>query len=325
MTADVVVPETGESIIDDETSSPPEVEADPETGAAPAAGGAAMPAAESAASSGTADLESLSPAVRALVEEHGLDLSQIRGTGRGGRLVKQDVTAYIKEQEREHGDGQVAAPSAAASRPTTATPTSFDEIDMGEVMALCRGHAERFLARHGVPLNPLSFLSRGCVVALHEFPEVNASLERGDDACRDVVNLGITVSTDRGTLVLVLQGAEGMSVAAMAREIERLVAAAQEARLGPDEQEGGTFTIADTGALGSLSSTRTPGPSQAAILGAHAIRERPAAVDGQVAVRPMMYVALSRDPGRVDERTAVAFLGRLKALLEDPARLMLEV
>ena len=311
--------------ITDEASSSLEVGAGPEGGTEPAAPGPADLAAESPTSPGVAGLEGLSPAVRVLVEEHGLDVSQIRGTGRGGRLVKQDVTAYIKERERETRDAQVAQPLPAMTPPAMATPTTFDEIDMGEVLTLCRRHTGRFLARHGVSLSYMPVLSRGCVVALQEFPEVNASLEGGDAASRGVVNLGITVSTDQGTLVPVLRGAEEMTMAAMAGGIERLVGAAREGGLGPDEREGGTFTIADRGALGSLLSTLSPRSPQAAILGAHAIRERPAPVDGEVAIRPMMYVSLSWDPRLVEERTSVAFLGRLRELLEDPTRLMLEM
>jgi len=352
--------------VDDETSAAPESEALPReapAGAAPAveapaaAGESAGAAAESAR---RADLERLSPAVRRLVEEHDIDLGQIRGTGRRGRLIKQDVTAYLKEQEHEAREAQATTPAAPApvesddqrespqpateavaptpqsaapaSRSTAATPspspttlTVFDEVDLGEVMSLRRRHQERFQETHGVPLGLLSFFSQACVAALQEFPEVNASLEGEDIAPHDFVNLGIAVSTERGLLVPVLRGVEHMSMATIEGEIKRLTSAAREDRLSLDELAGGTFTITDEGVSGSLLSTSVPTPPQVAILGMHVIKDRPAAIDGQVVIRPMMYVALSYERRLISGQTSASFLTRLKELLEEPMRLVLEV
>ena len=349
--------------IDDETSASPEADAMPEEGTAEGAPAAEAPAPATeeepatapASSPGTAHLEGLSPAVRRLVEEHNLDLGQIRATGRGGRFIKQDVIAYIKEQERETRDAQATAPpppptpAAAAdegegtprvpmarirkpigqrlveAQQTTAMLTTFDEVDLGEIADLRRRHKERFREKHGVSLGLMSFFSRACVVALQEFPEVNASLKGDDIAYHDFVNLGIAVSTERGLLVPVLRGAEHMTMATVEREIKRMASAARDNRLSLDELSGGTFTITNGGVFGSLLSTPMPTPPQAAILGMHAIKDRPAAVDGQVVIRPMMYVALSYDPRLIDGQTSVTFLVRLKDLLEEPTRLMLEI
>ena len=352
-----------------------------------------------------ADLEGLSPAVRRLVEEHGIDPSQIRGTGRGGRLIKQDVLAYVKEQEHEARDSAKAAgsggpvpateappasapspppaemarapgagaaapapPAASGPRPATKaalTPepaatapaeggdgtrrvpmtrirkriaerlvsaqrtaamlTTFNEIDLGEVMAVRRRHKEAFQAKHGVSLGLMSFFSRACILALQDFPDVNASVDGDEIVYRDYVNLGIAVSTDRGLLVPVLRRAEAMSMATMEGEIKRLAGAARDNKLTLDELSGATFTITNGGIFGSLLSTPILTPPQAAILGMHTIKERPAVVNGEVVARPMMYVALTYDHRLVDGQTSVTFLVRLKDLLEDPTRLLLEI
>lgn len=279
----------------------------------------------------TADLEGLSPAVRSLVEDHHLDPDQIRGTGRGGRLIKQDVTAYIKEQERDARDSQAVAPGTVrdqgmvAPQRITGTSTAFNEIDLSQVMALRHRHQERFREKHGVSLGLTSFFARACAVALQEFPQVNACLKGDDIAYHDLVNLGIAVSTERGLLFPVLRGVENMTMASIEGEIKRLASGAGDGSLGHDELSGDALAITDRGNLGSFLSTPILTPPRSAILGMHTIEDRPVAIDGQVLIRPMMYVALTCDLRLIDEPTSFSFLVRLKELLEDPTRLMLEI
>ena len=348
----------------------------------------------------------LSPAVRRLVQESGVDPSRIEGTGRGGRLIKQDVLDFLKSREAEGkgepakveegagpgaatpaAPGQAPAPPAApdgASAPeapeaesapgagdASATPkekeppppqipapaaeapgerreplsrirrriaqrlteaqrvaamlTTFNEVDLTEVMALRARHKERFQEKHGVSLGLMSFFSRASVVALREIPALNARIEEDDVVYQEFVNLGIAVSTGRGLLVPVVRGAENLSMAGIESEIKRLAAAAREGGLSLDDLSGGTFTITNGGLFGSMMSTPILTPPQTGILGMHAIKDRPVAVDGQVAVRPMMYLALTYDHRLVDGEQSVRFLVRVKELLEDPARLALEI
>jgi len=337
------------------------------------AAAAAAPAAAAASAQEVVAPEDLSPAVRRLVEEHGLDPAALAGTGRDGRLTKEDVLAHL---EKESGGAQKEAaavppplPSpppqapAPASPPAPAPPkpapavadgegirrqpmtkirqriaerlvsaqhnaamlTTFNEIDLSAVMALRARHKERFAEVHGVSLGLMSFFSRATALALKAFEAVNASIEGTDIAYHDYVNLGIAVSAERGLVVPVLRGAENMTLAQLEFEIKRLAKAARDNKLGLNELSGGTFTITNGGVFGSLLSTPILNPPQSGILGMHAIKERPVAVDGQVEIRPMMYVALSYDHRLVDGEQSVSFLVRIKDLLEDPTRLMLEI
>jgi len=336
-------------------------------------------------------LDDMSPAVRRLVVENDIDTSQIQGTGRGGRLIKQDVLALLKEMERdaqqEGGPVEEAKPEPAppaASVPVTPTPevaepvpaaasteappaapapadpaasppeggirrvpmsrirrriaqrlvqaqrtaamlSTFNEVDLREIMSLRARHKERFQEKHGVSLGLMSFFSRAAVLALLDYPEVNASVDEGDIVYHDYVNLGIAVSAERGLLVPILRRADLMSMAQTEKEIKRLAAAARDNKLRLDELSGGTFTITNGGVFGSLLSTPILTPPQSGILGMHAIKERPVVVAGEVEVRPMMYLALSYDHRLVDGENSVRFLVRMKELLEDPARLMLEI
>lgn len=312
------------------------------------------------------DEVALSPAARLLVEEHGLDPTQIKGTGKGGRLTKGDILAYVAEREKTPEPQVVEAAATPAPVPVEAPPvvaappsapaagegvrrvpmsrirqriaerlltaqrsaamlTTFNEIDLGAVVELRKRHKERFQEVHGVSLGFMSFFSRAVVLALREFEDVNASIEGTDIVYHDYVHLGIAVSTERGLLVPVLRHAEHMSMAQIESEIKRLALGARDNKLSLDELSGGTFTITNGGVFGSLLSTPILNPPQSGILGMHAIQQRPVAVDGEAVVRPMMYIALSYDHRLIDGKTSVTFLVRLKELLEDPARLMLEI
>jgi 2-oxoglutarate dehydrogenase E2 component (dihydrolipoamide succinyltransferase) len=303
--------------------------------------------------------ERLSPAVRRMVEENQLDPAQIRGTGPNGRIIKEDVQRFLLETRRELDKrttdaeigeaAQVVAPPAPTvsqngerrekiskirkriaenlvrAQQTAAILTTFNEIDLSNVIALRTKYKEQFEKRHGVGLGFMSFFARACVLALKEFARVNAFLEGDEIIFHDYVNLGIAVSTERGLAVPVLRHAEQMSFAKLESEIKRLAAATRDGKLGLQELSGGTFTITNGGVFGSLLSTPILNPPQSGILGMHAIQKRPMAIGDKIEIRPMMYVALSYDHRLVDGRESVSFLVRVKELLEDPARLMLEI
>ena len=203
--------------------------------------------------------------------------------------------------------------------------TTFNEVDLSGVMQLRAKYKERFAEVHGVSLGLMSFFSRAVVLALGEYPAVNARIDGTDIVYHDFVNLGIAVSTDRGLLVPILRRAEQLSMAGVEGEIKRLVLGARDNKLALDELSGGTFTITNGGVFGSLLSTPILNAPQSGILGMHAIMDRPIAVDGEVVIRPMMYVALSYDHRLVDGQQSVSFLVRVKELVEDPTRLILEV
>ena len=293
----------------------------------------------------------LSPAVRRLLAEHDLDPGAIPATGKGGRLTKEDVLAYL---ERRRTPAAAPAPRAEAPAPATApaegeervpmTPirrriaerlvqakqtaailTTFNEIDMSAVLALRAAQRERFQQRHGIGLGFMSFFARASIVALQDVRVVNAEIRGDDIVYRNFVHLGVAVGTERGLVVPVVHHAERMSFAELEREIARLAGLARDGKLALADLTGGTFTISNGGIYGSLLSTPILNPPQSGILGMHKIEKRPVVIDDQIIVRPMMYVALSYDHRLVDGREAVQFLVRVKECVEDPERILLEV
>lgn len=208
---------------------------------------------------------------------------------------------------------------------TAAILTTINEVDLSAVMALRSKYKDKFNETYGVSLGFMSFFAKAAVLALREFPRVNAFMDGDDLVYHNYVNLGIAVSTERGLTVPVLQHAESMSFAKIESEIKRLATAARDGKLGLQELSGATFTITNGGVFGSLLSTPILSPPESGILGMHAIKDRPMAINGKVEIRPMMFVALSYDHRVVDGRESVSFLVRLKDALEDPARLMLEI
>jgi 2-oxoglutarate dehydrogenase E2 component (dihydrolipoamide succinyltransferase) len=217
------------------------------------------------------------------------------------------------------------AENLVLAQQTSAILTTFNEVDLSAIMALRAKYKERFQEVHGIGLGFMSFFARASVLALREFPRVNAFLEGDDVVYHNYVHLGIAVSTDRGLTVPVLRHAEQMGFAKVESEIKRLAGAARDGKLSIQELSGGTFTVTNGGIFGSLLSTPILNPPQSGILGMHAIKDRPVAVGKAVEVRPMMYLALSYDHRLVDGRESVSFLVRLKEYLEDPSRLMLEI
>jgi 2-oxoglutarate dehydrogenase E2 component (dihydrolipoamide succinyltransferase) len=219
---------------------------------------------------------------------------------------------------------RIAATLVEAQR-TAAILTTFNEVDMSQIMALRSKFKERFQEVHGIGLGFMSFFARAVVLAVREFPRVNGRIDGDDVVYHNFVHLGIAVSTERGLAVPVLRHAEQMGFAKIESEIKRLATAVKDGKLGIQELSGGTFSITNGGVFGSLLSTPILNPPQSGILGMHAIQQRPVAIDGKVEIRPMMYVALSYDHRLVDGRDSVSFLVRVKQFLEDPTRLMLEV
>ena len=340
-----------------------EAKREPEPAAEPAKPASPAPAAKSEAEPEAP----LSPAVRKLLVENDIEPEAVKGTGKGGRVTKEDVLRVIEGGKKPPAAAKAEAPKEApasvpapqAPEPRGPTPpaaaggdvervpmtrlrkriaerlveaqrtaailTTFNEIDMSATIALRKRYKERFEKVHGVGLGFMSLFARACVLALRDLPIVNASIEGDDVVYHRHVNLGIAVGTPRGLVVPVVRGADTLSVAGLEKAIGELAALARDSKLLPDHLAAGTFTISNGGVYGSLMSTPILTPPQSAILGMHKIEERPVAADGQVVIRPMMYVALSYDHRLIDGEQAVTFLVRVKERLEDPVRIVLEV
>jgi 2-oxoglutarate dehydrogenase E2 component (dihydrolipoamide succinyltransferase) len=323
--------------------------------AAPAAAPAetAAPAAAAPAPAAGGEDAILAPAARKLAEENGIDPNSVKGTGKDGRVTKEDLVAAIAAKKSAPAAAKpaasAAAPVAAAGDRTEkrvpmtrlrakvaerlveaqsnmAMLTTFNEVDMTEVMALRSKYKDLFEKTHnGVRLGFMSFFVKASVEALKRFPAVNASIDGTDIVYHGYQDIGVAVSSDRGLVVPVLRNAELMSLAEVEGGIATFGKKARDGKLSIDEMTGGTFTITNGGTFGSMMSTPIVNPPQAAILGMHNILQRPMAINGQVVIRPMMYLALSYDHRLIDGKEAVSFLVTIKNLLEDPARLLLDI
>ena len=282
----------------------------------------------------------LSPAARRLVEENKLTPGEIAGSGRDGRISKSDVAHHLKaappvlaDASGNRVDRRVPmsrlrariAQRLVEAQSTAALLTTFNEVDMQALMTIRARYKEAFEKRHGVRLGFMSFFAKACIEALRRFPVVNASVEGGDIVYHDYYDIGMAVSTDRGLIVPVLRDADRMDFAAIEKAVAGFAERARSGTITLEELTGGTFSITNGGVFGSLMSTPILNAPQSAILGMHKIQERPIAVDGQVVVRPMMYLALTYDHRIIDGREAVQFLVAVKEALEDPARLLLQV
>jgi 2-oxoglutarate dehydrogenase E2 component (dihydrolipoamide succinyltransferase) len=296
-----------------------------------------------------------------LVTEEKVDAAQVEGTGRGGRITKGDVLAHLAEGR---GEGTAVAeppPSAPApatapapaARPAGASPretrqrmsgirqkiaqrlveaqhtaailTTFNEADMTRIMELRARYKESFQKKHGVGLGFMSFFVKAVVEALRAFPAVNGRIDGNDIVLHNVYDIGVAVSTERGLMVPVIRDADKLSFAGIEKAIAAYAMKAREGAIAVSDLQGGTFTITNGGVFGSLLSTPILNPPQSGILGMHTIQKRPVAIDDQIVVRPMMYLALSYDHRIVDGREAVSFLVRIKECVENPERLMLEI
>ena len=316
----------------------------------------AVVASEEPASQSTPEPNDLlvNPAAKKLAVERGIDLSQVVGSGKGGRITKEDVVNFTPAQPKTEVAATETAPagieealvggerverrvamtrmrSRIAERllevtQTTASLTTFNEVDMSAIMSLRKQHQDEFTKTHnGTRLGFMGFFVRASVEALKRFPLVNASIDGTDVVYHGYQDVGVAVSTDRGLVVPVLRNAENMSIATIENSISDYAGKARDGKLTIDEMTGGTFTITNGGIYGSLLSTPIINPPQTAILGMHSIQQRPVAVDGQVEIRPMMNLALSYDHRLIDGKDAVQFLVTIKQLIEDPAKILLEI
>ncbi|MGH7718124.1 MAG: dihydrolipoyllysine-residue succinyltransferase, partial [Gemmatimonadaceae bacterium] len=280
-----------------------------------------------------------SPAVRRIAAEEGIDVSQVPGTGPGGRVIKSDVVGYREAAAKREGDGQSAARETREKMSTrrkriaehlleaqhaTAHLTTFNEIDMSSVMSVRERLRERVEKEHGVKLTFMPFFVRATCMALRSYPVVNAQVDGDAIVYKHYVHMGIAVASDQGLVVPVVKDADRKGMIQVSRDIGELAKRARDGKLTLDDLTGGSFTITNGGVFGSLVSTPIINYPQVGILGLHKIQERPVAVDGKVEIRPMMYVALSYDHRIVDGQQAVLFLVRVKELMQEPASMLVE-
>ena len=323
------------------------------------AAASAAPAATAAAVAPAGDADKVGPAARKLIDENGLDASQIPGTGKNGGITKEDVVSFMANKPAAAAPAPAAAPAASPAAPSpinvpvgeriekrvpmtrlratiakrlveaqqnAAMLTTYNEVNMKPVMELRKQYKDLFEKTHnGVRLGFMSFFVKAATEALKRFPAVNASIDGNDMVYHGYQDIGVAVSTERGLMVPVLRDTDAMSLAEVEGTIADFGKRGREGKLGMDDMQGGTFTITNGGVFGSLMSTPILNPPQTAILGMHKIQERPMAVNGQVEILPMMYLALSYDHRMIDGKEAVQFLVTIKDLLEDPARMLLDV
>ncbi len=296
--------------------------------------------------------DALSPAIRRLLSEHNLEASAIKGTGVGGRITREDVDKHLSSApaKAEEKAAPASAPQAAPqlgnrsekrvpmtrlrkrvaerlleAKNSTAMLTTFNEVNMKPIMDLRKQYGDAFEKRHGIRLGFMSFYVKAVVEALKRYPEVNASIDGDDVVYHNYFDVSMAVSTPRGLVTPVLRDVDALGMADIEKRIKELALKGRDGKLTVDDLTGGNFTITNGGVFGSLMSTPIINPPQSAILGMHAIKDRPMAVDGKVEILPMMYLALSYDHRLIDGRESVGFLVAIKDLLEDPTRLLLDV
>lgn len=288
--------------------------------------------------------EELSPSVRRLVAEQGVDIGKIQGSGKGGRITKTDVVDFLQQvvplaqkesipvaQERIEKRVPMTrlrariAERLLSAQHNAAILTTFNEVNLKAIMDLRNQYKDTFEKAHGVRLGFMSFFVKASIEALKRFPSVNASIDGSDVVYHGYFDIGIAVSTERGLVVPILRDADKLGFAQIESAIAEFGKKARDGQLTIEEMTGGTFTITNGGVFGSLLSTPILNPPQSAILGMHKIEERPIVENGQVVVRPMMYLAVSYDHRMIDGKDSVQFLVTIKQMLEDPARLLLEV
>ncbi|WP_112122807.1 2-oxoglutarate dehydrogenase complex dihydrolipoyllysine-residue succinyltransferase [Haemophilus influenzae] len=294
-----------------------------------------------------------SPAIRRLLAEHDLQADQIQGSGVGGRLTREDIEREIAKRQAQQVKQEAATEQNTIStvaystrsekrvpmtrlrkriaerlleaKNSTAMLTTFNEVDMQPIMTLRKTYGDKFEKQHSVRLGFMSFYIKAVVEALKRYPEVNASIDGDDVVYHNYFDISIAVSTPRGLVTPVLRDCDKLSMAEIEKQIKALAEKGRDGKLTVEDLTGGNFTITNGGVFGSLMSTPIINPPQSAILGMHAIKERPIALNGQVVIRPMMYLALSYDHRLIDGRESVGFLVTIKELLEDPTRLLLEI
>lgn len=291
--------------------------------------------------------DALSPAIRRLLAGHSLDAAAIKGTGVGGRLTREDVEKHLAKSPAK-AEAPAAAPAPQLgnrsekrvpmtrlrkrvaerlleAKNSTAMLTTFNEVNMKPIMDLRKQYGEAFEKRHGIRLGFMSFYVKAVVEALKRYPEVNASIDGDDVVYHNYFDVSMAVSTPRGLVTPVLRDVDLLGMADIEKKIKELAVKGRDGKLTVDDLTGGNFTITNGGVFGSLMSTPIINPPQSAILGMHAIKDRPMAVNGKVEILPMMYLALSYDHRLIDGRESVGYLVAIKELLEDPTRLLLDV
>ncbi|HAU4331221.1 2-oxoglutarate dehydrogenase complex dihydrolipoyllysine-residue succinyltransferase [Citrobacter freundii] len=296
--------------------------------------------------------DALSPAIRRLLGEHNLEASAINGTGVGGRITREDVEKHLAKAPAAKAEAKATAAAPAAqpalgargekrvpmtrlrkrvaerlleAKNSTAMLTTFNEVNMKPIMDLRKQYGDAFEKRHGIRLGFMSFYVKAVVEALKRYPEVNASIDGDDVVYHNYFDVSMAVSTPRGLVTPVLRDVDLLGMADIEKNIKELAVKGRDGKLTVEDLTGGNFTITNGGVFGSLMSTPIINPPQSAILGMHAIKDRPMAVDGKVEILPMMYLALSYDHRLIDGRESVGFLVTIKELLEDPTRLLLDV
>ncbi|MDA9373218.1 2-oxoglutarate dehydrogenase complex dihydrolipoyllysine-residue succinyltransferase [Pelagibacterales bacterium] len=288
----------------------------------------------------------LSPAVRKIVAENNININEISPSGKNGRITKEDALNSLSNQASRDEPNKSLVPAEndkltervtmsrlrktiakrlKDAQNTAAILTTFNEVDMSELIKVRSEYKEFFEKKHGVKLGFMSFFVKACITALKEIPEVNAEIENDDIIYKNYYNIGVAVGTDQGLVVPVVRNADQLIVADIEKEIANLGKKARDGKLSISDMQDGTFTISNGGVYGSLMSTPIINPPQAGVLGMHKIQQRPIAIDGEVVVRPMMYLALSYDHRLIDGKAAVTFLVRVKESLEDPRRILLSV
>lgn len=287
------------------------------------------------------------PAARKMMAENNVSEADVQGSAKGGRVTKEDVQNFLNAPAKKAAPAPVAAgdrPNAhreervrmtrlrkviasrlKSAQDTAAMLTTFNEIDMTNVMALRNEYKDAFLKKHGVKLGFMSFFTKAAIYALKDLPAVNAEIEGDDLVYKNYYDIGIAVGTPQGLVVPVVRDADDLSFAGIEKNITELGMKARDGKLSMADMTGGTFTISNGGVYGSLMSTPILNPPQSGILGLHKVQQRPVAIDGKVEIRPMMYVALSYDHRIIDGREAVTFLVRIKEAIEDPRRLLLDM
>ena len=276
-----------------------------------------------------------SPAAKKILDEKGIGMTSVQGTGRNGRITKEDAIHAVPSMGTPTGDRPVTrkkmsllrrkvAERLVAAKNETAMLTTFNEADMSAIFDLRKQYKEKFQDKHGVSLGFMSFFTKAVVRALQQFPDVNSMIDGNEQILFDYCDISVAVSGPKGLMVPVVRNAEGMSFSDIENEIKRLAVRARDGKITVDEMTGGTFTISNGGVFGSMLSTPIINPPQSGILGMHNILQRPVAVDGKVEIRPMMYIALSYDHRIIDGKESVGFLVALKEALEDPISLLMD-
>jgi len=276
-----------------------------------------------------------SPAAKKILDEKGMDVASVQGTGRNGRITKEDAIHAVPSMGTPTGERPVTrkkmsllrrkvAERLVAAKNETAMLTTFNEADMSAIFDLRKEYKESFQDKHGVSLGFMSFFTKAVVRALQQFPDVNSMIDGNEQVLFDYCDISVAVSGPKGLMVPVVRNAEGMSFSDVENEIKRLAVRARDGKITVDEMTGGTFTISNGGVFGSMLSTPIINPPQSGILGMHNILQRPVAVDGKVEIRSMMYIALSYDHRIIDGKESVGFLVAVKEALEDPISLLMD-